>query len=129
AETRGLGPVRSVMVAPVPADPFEGFVVVDTPDAYLLGHWSWLARERFTLDERRLPKLGPSPVLDAASATPEARRFLAWSRYPYFEIETTAEGFAVRFADARYATMGGIAGPIVRLDRALRPLGSATPPH
>jgi inner membrane protein len=126
-EQLGLGPVETVMIGPVPADPFGGSVVVETADGYLLGRWSWLARPRFSVDDGRLPKLSANPVVKAASATQEARRFLSWSRFPYAEIETTSKGYVVRFADARYAGTQQLAGPTIRLDRALRRVEGSGP--
>jgi inner membrane protein len=120
AKERNLGPVESIMIGPVPANPFGGTVVVETKDAYRLGRWSWLTRPHFSLDGRAVPKRSGDPVVEAASATLEARRFLTWSRFPYAEIETTPEGYVVRFADARYAGTEQLAGPAIRLDRALR---------
>ena len=62
----------------------------------------------------------------AAARTPDARRFLSWSRFPYVTIETDADAhpaaYVVHFRDARYLSREGILGPTVRLDHALRPL-------
>src|SRR6185503_9391442 len=50
--TRGIEP-EAVMVAPAPADPFGGPVVVVTRDEYLTGRFNWLLSPRFTLDGER----------------------------------------------------------------------------
>lgn len=125
AANHGLAELQSIMIAPIPAAPFAGSVVIETPSAYHLGRWNWLAHPHFTLDGPALPKLPPSPVLEAASKTPEARRFLTWSRFPYFEVQPTVTGYTVRIRDARYGGTGRLGGPTVHLDRELRPVPSA----
>ena len=121
---RGLGPITSVMVGPVPANPFAGAVVVVTPDAYHLGEWRWFAEPRVQLRPQPLERHADGPIVAAASRTPSARDYLTWSRYPFFEIETRDDGYVVRVRDARYHGMGGLEGPDVHLGRDLQPLGA-----
>jgi hypothetical protein len=121
---RGIALVMQVMVAPVPANPFAGDVVAATTEAYYTGRWQWLSQPRFALDPEPIPRPQGS-VYDAAARTRDAQNFLIWSRFPYVEVETNAEGrHTVQFFDARYRGTGGIAGPTVRLDRNMRPLAS-----
>jgi len=44
-----------------------------------------------------------APQAAWAAATPEGRRFLSWSRFPFYTFELTAAGSVVRIADARYS--------------------------
>jgi inner membrane protein len=130
-EARGLGPVTSVMVAPVPANPFAGDILAVTPAGYRLGRWHWLDTPHVRLEPGAIPRNLDDPVVTAAAATVDARRFLTWSRFPYAEIEATPPGgHRVRFLDARYAGMGArLAGPVVELDASLAPIDPAvTPP-
>ena len=121
---RGIALVMQVMVAPVPANPFAGDVVAATTEAYYTGRWQWLSQPRFALDPEPIPRPQGS-IYDAAARTRDAQNFLIWSRFPYVEVETNAEGrHTVQFFDARYRGTGGIAGPTVRLDRNMRPLAS-----
>ena len=122
---RGIAPVEQVMVAPVPANPFAGDVVAATPEAFYTGRWRWLRQPRFMLEANRIPRLPHDAVYEAAANTAEAQRFLTWSRFPYFEIESNAAGqHTLRFFDARYRGAVGIGGPTVRLDQDLRPLAA-----
>jgi inner membrane protein len=115
----GITGVEQVMVGPAVGNPFAGEVVAVTADTYYLGQWRWLAPTRLNLDGDPLPR--PSgAVFDAAASSPEARKFLTWSRFPVIETETAASGAVlVHFADARYRGRGGLDGPTVRLDSDL----------
>lgn len=118
---RGITEVEAVMVAPTPANPFAGEVVAATATSYYLGRWSWLPRPRVELEPAPLPKRTDGPLFMAAAATPEARRFLSWARFPLIEVEEAADGHVVHFYDARYRALGRLSGPSVALDRELRP--------
>jgi inner membrane protein len=122
---RGISPVTSVMVGPVAANPFAGAVVAATPAAYHLGEWHWFAQQRLTLLPPALVRRDGDPAVAAASATRDAQHYLTWSRYPYFEIESRADGYLVRMSDVRYRAFGQLEGPAVRLDRSLRPIPEA----
>jgi inner membrane protein len=116
-----IGPVTDVMVGPAAANPFAGTVVAATPERYHLGEWRWFAEPRLQLRPQPLERRADDPAVSAASRTPSARDYLTWSRYPYFEIETHADGYVVRVRDARYHGLGGgLEGPDVHLDRQMK---------
>ena len=117
-QSAGIEHVGDVMIGPVPADPFGGQVVAETPDAYYTGQWHWLESPRFTPSPEPIPKRDEGPAVAAARAAPAARRYLVWSRFPYFRIETHAGGYVVRIDDARYPD-GRLGGVVVRLDENL----------
>lgn len=149
ARRAGLEPVAAVMVAPLPADPLRGEVVVATPWAYHWGTLRWLdsPRVRFrgdSVSRLRLPlapatlestatpgpaTLGRSvasgpgsdhPALEAARRLPRVRHFLAWSRFPFFDVEEQPDAWLVRVGDARYARIpgaGSLGGVTVRVPR------------
>ena len=118
----GVNDVQDVMIGPSPADPFAGTVIAETPTAYYKGRWHWLETPRFEPAAEPIVKLERSPVVDAATRTVEARRYLTWSRFPYFEIESDGSGHVVRILDARYEGAGRLGGVVVRLDPDLRPI-------
>ena len=110
----GIAP-EEVMVAPAPADPFSGEVVVVTRDEYYTGAFNWLMEPRLRLDGERIPRPRGAEY-QLASQTPEARRFLVWSRYPTAEVEQRPNGSArVRFSDVRYEGTGRLLGPTIEL--------------
>jgi hypothetical protein len=107
---------EDVMVAPSPADPLHGEVVVMTRDEYYLGSFNWLAEPRLELQER--PVMRPrGAVYEAAARALTAQRFLVWSRYPAIDVESMPDGGRlVRFFDVRYHETDRISGPTIRLD-------------
>jgi hypothetical protein len=101
ARARGIA-AGDVMVAPRPANPFFGDVVVATRDEYYTGRFDWLAAR--------------GAAFELAAQAPAARRFLAWARYPAVDVEQSPNGSTrVRFADVRYRASGRLTGPVVEL--------------
>jgi hypothetical protein len=105
---------EDVMVAPVPADPFRGQVIVMTRDEYFTGQFAWLAEPRLRLDDERIAR--PRGVaFDLASQDAAARRFLVWSRYPAIDLAPDAGAIRVTFTDVRYRAQNQLEGPKVYL--------------
>lgn len=122
----GIVGFEEVMVAPEPANPFAGSIVVATAGAYHLGSFDWFGEPRVALQRRieRRITADARPVVAAAVQTEEVRDFLVWSRFPFYRVAEGEEGYTVRIGDARYADIaagGSLAGVTVRLDRRLRP--------
>lgn len=113
----GIAPIESIMIGPMPADPFAADVVVETTDAYHVGRWHWLSSPRFVPSPEPIPK-GGGPAVEAALETLEARRYLVWSRFPYFEVEEQDGRRVVRIGDVRYRNRGGgrVSGVVVAVD-------------
>lgn len=131
-EDRGVTGVGAVMVAPRPADPLRGDVVVGVPGGYLAGEYRWTESPRVRLHPGEIvPRVeiasaipdSVERVVAAAATHPDARDYLRWSRFPYYRVEREGEDYVVRIADARYAGRGAgsLGGLTVRLDRSLRP--------
>lgn len=122
--------VADVMLAPVPANPLAGEVVVATESSYRLGTFTWLARPHVTWTGE-LP-MGPrTAVVLAALHQQPVRDFLRWSRFPYVDVSETETGYRVRFGDARYpgGQAGGLGGITVDVDRPQPAApGSGSPP-
>ncbi len=115
-----VAPIERLMVAPTPADPFTWQVIAATRDAYYSGRFYWLAAKRLELDDNATPRPPNDAVYAAAASTPQARRFLTWSRFPYVAVEAGPNGTRiVRFFDARYGGAGRLDGPTVFLDARL----------
>ncbi|HUQ52076.1 MAG TPA: hypothetical protein VM692_07625, partial [Gammaproteobacteria bacterium] len=114
AAQRGIA-AEDVMVAPTPANPFRGDVIVMTAEEYYVGRFDWLGAPRVTLDGEPVPR-PRGPVYERASLDPNARRFLLWARYPAIEMETLPSGGTrVRFTDVRYRAADRLSGPVVEL--------------
>jgi len=128
------GAVSSLMVSPLPADPFHRSVVVARDSAYELGTFDWLHRPHYRREGPLVPRYrGPNDpaVRAAAAATRTGRIFLDWARFPVWDVLTTPSGYEVLLADARYtlsgrARFGAVAIPV---PRAISSPSSRTPPE
>lgn len=98
-----VGPGARFMVAPVPVNPFRRAVVVDDADGYRLGSVVLLPRPVLRFDA----EIGKGPwheaVVRRAQATPDARAFLHWARFPLVTVGRSRDSTVVHFIDARYA--------------------------
>jgi inner membrane protein len=106
---------EDVMVAPPPANPFRGDVVVMARDEYYVGRFHWFRAPKVSLDGQSVPR--PRGALyEAAARDPRARRFLVWARYPAIDVEARPDGATlVRFTDVRYRAADRLSGPLVTL--------------
>jgi inner membrane protein len=123
---RGVADIEQVMVAPAPGNPFVSQVVAATASSYYIGEWRWLPDPTLEIAPETIERRALDPIYLAAAQTIEAQRFLTWARFPYIAVEPHADGYAVKFLDARYAATERLPGPTVRLDRDLRPLPAAS---
>lgn len=116
-----LGVAPRLMVAPVPVTPLRREVLYDAGDRYRIGSIGIAASSALPAVEREIPKGRDDPAVAAALARPEVRRFLAWSRFPFFEVVRDASAVMVRVSDARYASPGSAswASTTVRLPRII----------
>ena len=119
----GHGPVEHMMAGPLPADPFGRDIVASVPGAYWTGSFRWRRDLRLIAGRAPIPQPPSDPVVLAALATPEARAFVGWARFPFVEVDTTLTGYSVHVLDARYtrARRTGFGSLVVELDLDLRP--------
>jgi inner membrane protein len=120
ARAEGLQ-VRTMMAAPLPANPFAAELVVETDEAYRLGTLDWFRSPRVEWT-RSIPKGERTPAVLATLQLQEVRDFLRWSRFPYVEQQDGVDGYVVRFGDARYPAgmRGGLSGIVVHVEGSLR---------
>jgi inner membrane protein len=98
---KNRSPVRAAAF-PTPLNPFRWQAVVETADTFELVELI-LAGPRTGLEPLATRfKPQPSPMLQAALATPSARSFLAWARFPWAKVVPTAAGDRVELQDLRY---------------------------
>ena len=109
--TTGFGaPTESAMVGPVPFNPFVREFVVEQGEHYRVGTFHWFPTPTVDLNAvKSYPRTRPShPAVSLAAESLLGRRFLAWARFPTFEVEPVAEGRAmVHMVDLRYAREPG----------------------
>lgn len=105
AENAGISGIAEVMYQPEPGQPHRGSLIVVTRDAYMPGSFRWLATgaNRVALLPNAIPRGDWTDTeVREAMTDPRVRDFLAWSRYPFVRTESTPDGIAVLFGDARF---------------------------
>ncbi|MBI4502323.1 MAG: metal-dependent hydrolase [Gemmatimonadetes bacterium] len=93
-------PFTRLMVAPVAANPFRRDLLLEDATSYRAGSFSWLDAPRLRWNRAAVAKNDADALAAAAAAAPDSRRFLTWSRFPYYVIDR-ARG-DVQIMDARY---------------------------
>lgn len=93
--------VGRIMVAPAPIDPFRKYVVLDEGDAYRVGEFNWLDDPRIRYGDLVVVSRRGEHA-NAVRRSEAGRRFLAWARFPFFEVEPGTGGRRVHIIDARY---------------------------
>lgn len=111
---RGVAAER-LMVAPTPVTPFRKWVVAREGAKYHFGRFDFLADPQFALDDFVIPAAAAGGAGPPELQAPEARRFLSWARFPFYE----ADGSTVWLGDARYTldAAEGWASTAVRRER------------
>jgi inner membrane protein len=120
---QGLDPSSRLMVSANFANPLQRRVLLDDGGRYHSGSLA-LGSSRLAIS-RVIETNAASPAAIQAAATPEGRRFLVWSRFPFYVIESRAEGILVRIADARYS-FGRRGGDWASVEVVLPPSDPAT---
>ncbi len=96
--------VDRVMVGPVPVDPNRREVVIESEGRYMRGTLRWLPTPTLVIDEGVIHPNLDHPFSIRAAADGDARRFLAWARFPFVRIEDLGTGAAlITFDDLRYS--------------------------
>lgn len=105
----GQGGAR-FMVTPVPVNPLQREVLVDLGDRYEKGFLSFSPLPTFRPAGYGLDVNADHPAARAAAATPRARQYLSWSRFPFFVVAEGPAGAEVIVNDARYSDPSGTYG-------------------
>ena len=98
---------------------------METEKHYRFGSLRWTPRPVLELEQRRIPVLTASPIVDAALTAPHVQGARIWMRFPYAEVDSGANGHTVYLLDARYARSRrrGFGAAVVELgpDLSVRP--------
>lgn len=89
----GTTPLQ-VQANPLPGTPLAHRLVLVFDDHYLL--------QTSVGDEYRVERPPANAVVKAALASPQVRGFVAWMRFPYWDVEETETGWLVHLYDLRY---------------------------
>jgi inner membrane protein len=119
AVAREVPGTERMMVSPRPIDPLTWDVVLQVPEVYRFGEYSWWDRQ-LRLASDRIPRPAESPEWQAARSDPGVRGFVGWARFPWYEVERLPQETRVHLYDARYMTRRtrGFGGVVVTLPAA-----------
>jgi inner membrane protein len=95
------------MVTPVFGNPFRREVIVDVGDRYEKGVVWFDPAPHFRPLGYGVAINSDDPAARAAAATPRARAFLSWSRFPFFVVERRGGVTHVYLNDYRYSGSSG----------------------
>lgn len=121
-ERHGVEPT-AVMTGPVPANPFQRQVIIQTPTHYHFLTLDWLRDPVLQVAAPPLGREPVSPAVAAALAAPSVRGLRGWLRFPSYDVEPLATGYRVTIRDLRFARTfaPGLGTAVVELDNNLQP--------
>ena len=102
--TRGLEP-DTIVVEPVPANPFQRRVIYQSAGAYHLADFS-ISKRELSAPWLEIPLNRNNPAVERANRTAQGREYHSWTRLPYYIVEATPDTTWVTIADARYTLDG-----------------------
>jgi len=94
--------VEHLMVDPVPLDPLRRRIVYSDGTRYIVSTFSWRRSPWISEEIASIPINRDDPLAQRAASTSEGRRFLGWSRLPFFVVERRSDSALVHIGDARY---------------------------
>ncbi|MSR36004.1 MAG: metal-dependent hydrolase [Gemmatimonadetes bacterium] len=114
-----------VMVGQLPARPVRSEVLI-AGERYMHEALVWTpsAGFRHEVDGVPIPFVAAdagvsdaqaAAAVERAEAHPDIAHYMVWSRFPYWRVARTADGYAVTVGDARYIGRGGLGGLTVTL--------------
>ena len=83
-----------VQANPLPGQPFSHRVILVYDEYYRVIDPQG--------NEYEVPREKPNQIVKTAMQSESIRGFVNWMRFPYWDVEETAEGWRVRFRDLRY---------------------------
>lgn len=96
--------VRRLVALPAPLDPFRWRIVADTGPSYWTGTVELnTATEPFRRRDKRAEDMLVTRVREESAV---ARVFLAFSSFPWLEVENTPDGTAITWRDLRFERRG-----------------------
>ena len=104
-QTGVSGAARSLMVAPIPVNPFVRDVLIVQGGSYRRGRTS-LFNETLEWNET-IAINRDDPAVRLAVAEPRLASFLDWARFPFFLVNKHGARTVVQVSDARYSDRGG----------------------
>jgi inner membrane protein len=93
---------RRVMAGPVFLNSLRRDLIIDQTDAYRFATVTWRPATHIELDTLVIPTNLTHPLPVAAQERADVRRYLYWSRFPYFVVPDDATPDTIELRDARF---------------------------
>ena len=104
----------TVVVEPVPANPFRRRVIYHWDGAYHVANYAVVSRD-LSAPWIAIPLQMSHPAVAVANETPRGRAYHSWARLPYYVIEQSVGTTWVTIADARYTLNGQSPWAVARI--------------
>ena len=98
---QGVTTYQELMAGPAPANPLSWDILVETDGVYRWGRFDW-RHDSLVMSQAELPAAKLSPYWDDITGSGQSPGFLRWVRFPWLEMESTANGRLIFLMDARY---------------------------
>ena len=105
----------TVVVDPVPANPFRRRVIYLWEGSYRLATWRLFAAGGLSTPWFEIPLNAEHAAVAMAHRTAQGREYHSWARLPYYVIESAGDTIWVTIADARYTLDGQSSWAAVRI--------------
>jgi inner membrane protein len=104
----------TVVVEPLPANPFRRRVIYLWEGAYRLSTFDVISRG-LSAPWLDIPLNAEHPAVSRANLTPQGTEYHSWTRLPYYVIEEAGDTTWVTIADARYSLDGRSSWAVTRI--------------
>jgi inner membrane protein len=104
----------TVVVEPVPANPFSRRVIYNWQGSYHVATYA-VANAKLSTPWFTIALNDGHPAVALANQTPQGREYHSWARLPYYVIEETKDTAWVTIADARYTLDGQSSWAVTRI--------------
>lgn len=113
----GIARDAGLLLSPVPIDPTRREILIAEGERYRFGTLAWRPGPRIELTDEVLAVGAHEPEAQIAAASPDARSFMHWARFPFFVVDRSGGTTVVHIADARYSrrAMGSWASVTIRI--------------
>lgn len=99
----GISRDARLLLSPVPVDPTRRAIIISEGEQYRFGSLAWRPGPRIEITDEVLAVGAQQPEALIAAASPDARSFMHWARFPFFVVDRSGELTVVHIADARYS--------------------------
>jgi inner membrane protein len=122
APSHGVEQIESMMAGPVPVNPLRREVIINDGSTYYTGSLELFGSDPLMLDEQVVPINRGELYVEHVLSHPDVGRFLYWSRFPYFVVDSDSSAAVVSVHDLRFSRRAGGGWASVSVSLNIAPL-------